>query len=62
MRGNTLKLLKEFCKRKDQKTLKILKSLVEILVQLTNDGISDVRDVSLAILCTLKEQNGILFF
>ena len=54
MRGNTLKLLKEFCKRKDQKTIRILKSLVESLVQLTNDGISDVRDVSLAILCTLK--------
>lgn len=62
MRLNTLKLLKEFTAKKDTKTTKILKGLLETLIGLTNDSASDVRDIALSVLCKIKEHYGMIFF
>ena len=56
MRLNSLKLLREFLSRKElvNKIKKIFKGLLEGLIDLTNDGTQDVRDVALSVLCKLK--------
>lgn len=62
MRLNTLKLLKDLSAKKEQKTAKILKSLLASLISLTNDSTSEVRDVALSVLCKIKEHHGMIFF
>jgi hypothetical protein len=62
MRLNTLKLLKEISSKKDTKTTKIMKGLLETLIGLTNDSSSDVRDIALSLLCKIKEHYGMIFF
>ncbi len=56
MRLNCLKLLREFLNRKELviKIKKIFKGLLQGLIELTNDGTQDVRDVALSVLCKLK--------
>ncbi len=32
------------------------------MISLTNDSSSDVRDISLSVLCKIKEYQGMMFF
>ncbi len=54
MRYNTLKLLRDLSAKKEQKTSKILKTLLNTLIALTNDSNADVRDIALNVLCKIK--------
>jgi len=62
MKLNTLKLLKDLGSKKEQRSTKILKTLLGTLISLTNDSTSEVRDVALSVLCKIKEHHGMIFF
>lgn len=49
-------------KRKDKKMLTAYKNLTIIIVELNQDGASEVRDKAMDVLCKLKAAYGINFF
>ena len=62
MKEETMKFLKHFMPKKDQKITNLIRNILDKLIQLTEDGAAKVRSQSLECLCELKIIHGIKFF
>lgn len=62
MRFQVLKFIEKLVTKKDKKMLNAFKILTVQIVQLSQDGSSEVRDKALDVLCKMKVAYGINFF
>lgn len=58
MKEETLKFLSNFFNKKDSKTINIFRSMLDKIIQLTEDGSAKVRSQALECLCGLKINHG----
>lgn len=62
MRFQTLKFVEKLLLKRDKKMLTAFKSLTAPIIQLNQDGSSEVRDKVIDVLCKMKAAYGINFF
>lgn len=62
MRSQTLRFLEKMASRRNKKMMSTFKNITSIIVDLNQDGASEVRDKALDVLCKIKVAYGINFF
>lgn len=62
MKEETLKLIHHFAKKKDGKTIYLLRTLTDRMIQLTEDSNVKVRTQAFLVLVSLKITHGMKFF
>lgn len=62
MRSQSLRFLQKMANKRNKKMMGAFKNLTSIIVDLNQDGSSEVRDKALDVLCKLKAGYGINFF
>lgn len=62
MRLQTLKLVEKLVSKKDKKMLAPFKNLSLQIIELNQDGASEVRDKVIDVLCKMKAAYGLGFF
>lgn len=62
MRLQTLVLLEKLLAKRDKKMIGTFKNLTQLIIDLNQDGSSEVREKALTLLCKMKGIYGINFF